>query len=180
MARMIPAYCAESAPPGEKAVFAALRDAAGTEHWTVLHSLAIAKHERQVEGEADFVVVAPNAGLLVIEVKSHLSVARSSDGTWRLGQDPPTVRGPFRQAQEAMHSIRDYLLSRRLELRDVPVLHAVWFTGVRARATLPDSPEWHWWQVLDSSDLPAAAQGLERVMRLFAVEGVVGGASVPG
>ena len=79
MARMIPAYCAESAPPGEKAVFAALRDAAGTEHWTVLHSLAIAKHERQVEGEADFVVVAPNAGLLVVvsrEVGDVRRVAR--------------------------------------------------------------------------------------------------------
>ena len=158
MARMIPAYCTESAPPGEKAVFVALRDAAGTEHWTVLHSLGIAQHERQVEGEADFVVVAPDAGLLVVEVKSHLSVARSSDGAWRLGQDPPTVRGPFQQAQEAMHSIRDYLLSKRVELRDVPILHAVWFTGVRARATLPDSPEWHSWQVLDSSDFPSAVQ----------------------
>lgn len=47
----------------------------GLEHWTVLHSLGIAQHERQVEGEADFVIVAPDAGLLVIEVKSHLSVA---------------------------------------------------------------------------------------------------------
>ncbi|QOD93533.1 NERD domain-containing protein [Chryseoglobus sp. 28M-23] len=162
---MIPAYCAESAPPGEKAVFAVLRDVAGTEHWTVLHSLGIAQHERQVEGEADFVIVAPNAGLLVIEVKSHLSVARSSDGTWRLGQDPPTARGPFQQAKEAMHSIRGYLLSKRVELRDVPILHAVWFTGVRARATLPDSPEWHSWQVLDSSDLPSPAQAVERVIR---------------
>ncbi|MBL5973176.1 MAG: nuclease [Candidatus Leucobacter sulfamidivorax] len=162
---MIPAYCAESAPPGEKVLFAALRDAAGTERWTVLHSLGIAQHERQVEGEADFVVIAPEAGLLVIEVKSHLSVARSSDGTWRLGQDPPTVRGPFQQAQEAMHSIRDYLLRKRVELRDVPILHAAWFTGVRARATLPDSPEWHSWQVLDSSDLPTTVQAVERVMR---------------
>ncbi|GLC84131.1 hypothetical protein MIAR_07190 [Microbacterium arabinogalactanolyticum] len=162
---MIPAYCTESAPPGEKAVFAALRDAAGTEHWTVLHSLGIAQHERQVEGEADFVIVAPDAGLLVIEVKSHLSVARGSDGTWRLGQDPPTLRGPFQQAQEAMHSIRDFLRSKRVDLRDVPVLRAVWFTGVRARATLPDSPEWHSWQVLDSSDLATTAQAVERVMR---------------
>lgn len=165
MARMIPAYCADSAPPGEKAVFAMLRDAAGTEHWTVLHSLGLAQHERQVEGEADFVIIVPNAGLLVIEVKSHLSVARSSDGAWRLGQDPPTVRGPFKQAQEAMHSIRDYLISKRIDLRDIPVLNAVWFTGVRARATLPDSPEWHSWQVLDSSDLPSAPQAVKRVMR---------------
>ena len=68
MARMIPAYCAESAPPGEKAVFAALRDAAGAEHWTVLHSLGIAQHERQVEGEADFVIVGsgPHGADLIV------------------------------------------------------------------------------------------------------------------
>lgn len=165
MARMIPAYCAESAPPGERAVFSALRDAPRTDHWTVLHSLGIAQHERQVEGEADFVVVVPGAGLLVIEVKSHLSVARDSDGTWRLGHDAPMVRGPFQQAQEAMHSIRSYLLNKRVELGDVPMLHAVWFTAVRARATLPDSPEWHSWQVLDSQDIPNAPLAVQKVLR---------------
>lgn len=164
MARMIPAYCAESAPPGEKAVFASLRDAPETSHWTAIHSLGIAQHERQVEGEADFVVIVPGAGLLVIEVKSHLSITRDSDGTWRLGHDAPTVRGPFQQAQEAMHSIRHYLLSNRVELRDVPILYAVWFTGVRARATLPDSPEWHPWQILDSQDLPIAGLAVQRVL----------------
>lgn len=162
---MIPAFCAKSAPPGEKAVFAALRDDPGTEGWTVLHSLGIAQHERQVEGEADFVVVVPEAGILVVEVKSHLSVARGSDGIWRLGQDPPTVRGPFQQGQEAMHSIRNYLLRKQVELRNVPVLYAVWFTGVRARATLSDSPEWHSWQVLDSNDLPASAPAVQRALR---------------
>lgn len=164
MARMIPAYCVDTAPPGEKGVFAALKDAPDTEQWTVLHSLGIAQHERQVEGEADFVVITPGVGLLVIEVKSHQSVERSTDGTWRLGHDAPTTRGPFQQAQEAMHSIRDYLLRKQVELRDVPVLHAVWFTGVRARTMLPDSPEWHDWQVLDSQDLPSAGPAVRRVL----------------
>lgn len=161
---MIPAYCAETAPPGEKALFSALRDDPETEDWTVLHSVGIAQHERQVEGEADFVVVIPHGGVLVIEVKSHLSFSRGVDGTWRLGQDPPTVRGPFQQAREAMHSIRNYLLTKRIDLRDVPILHAVWFTGIRARAMLPDSPEWHPWQLLDSNDLPTAAFAIRRVL----------------
>lgn len=109
--------------------------------------------------------MAPDAGPRVIKVKSHPSVARSSDGTWRLGQDPPTVRGSFRQVQEAMHSIRHYLLGKRVELRDILVLHAVWFTGVHARAMLPDAPEWHSLQVLVSSALPTIAQAVGRVMR---------------
>jgi hypothetical protein len=161
---MIPAYCVDSAPPGEKGVFAALSFAPGTEEWTVLHSLGIAQHERQVEGEADFVVIAPGLGLLVIEVKSHQTVERGIDGTWLLGHDAPTTRGPFQQARESMYSVRDYLLRKQVELRDVPVLHAVWFTGVRARRMLPDSPEWHDWQVLDSQDLPSAGTAVRRVL----------------
>ncbi|WP_235493428.1 nuclease-related domain-containing DEAD/DEAH box helicase [Leifsonia sp. Leaf336] len=164
MARMIPAYCVDTAPPGEKSVFAALQNAPGTEHWTVLHSLGIAQHKRQVEGEADFIVIVPRAGLLVVEVKSHRSVERLSDGRWRLGRDAPTARSPFQQAQGAMYSIREYLLKKRVDLRDVPTLYAVWFTGVRARTSLPDSPEWHDWQVLDSQDLPSAFFSVKRVM----------------
>lgn len=153
MARMMPPYCPADAPPGEHAVFAALASGADTDGWIVLHSLAIASHVRQVEGEADFVVIAPDLGILVVEVKSHATVERLPDGRWKLGSQAPASRGPFQQASEAMHSIRDYLTSRGIDLRSVPMLDAVWFTHVRARTMLPDSPEWHDWQLLDSEDL---------------------------
>ena len=125
--------------------------------WIVLHSLGIADHVRQVEGEADFVVVVPNHGVLVIEVKSHRTIDRLGDGRWKLGNDAPTGRGPFKQASEAMYSIRDYLGRHNVDLHSTPVLNAVWFTGVRARTMLPSTPEWHDWQVLDSEDLRAGA-----------------------
>ena len=67
MARMMPPYCPESAPPGEKELFTALATSAKTENWIVLHSLGIANHVRQVEGETDFVVIAPGLGMLVID-----------------------------------------------------------------------------------------------------------------
>jgi hypothetical protein len=163
---MMPAYCPQSAPPGEKALYAALAASADTEDWTVLHSVGIAEHVRQVEGEADFTVVAPGAGILVIEVKSHLSVRRTADGLWHLGSRPPSSRSPFQQAGEAMHSLHDYLTSRNIDLRLVPVCYAVWFTSARARAALPQSPEWHDWQVLDSEDLRAgAAAAVRRTLR---------------
>jgi len=154
---MMPAYCPASAPPGERDLYAALAASADAEGWIVLHSLGIAEHVRQVEGEADFTVIVPGAGILVIEVKSHRSVQRTPDGLWHLGSQPPTARSPFQQAQEAMHSLRDYLVGRSIDLRLVPVCYAVWFTGARARAGLPRSPEWHDWQVLDSEDLRAGA-----------------------
>ena len=163
---MMPPYCPQSAPPGEKELFAALATSTMTENWIVLHSLAIADHVRQVEGEADFVVIAPGLGVLVIEVKSHRSVSRLADGTWQLGSHPPTARSPFQQAQEAMYSLRQYLVSRGVNLRSVPLSYAAWFTGVRARGSFSASPEWHDWQVLDSADLRAdAAAAVVRTLR---------------
>lgn len=161
---MMPAYCSDDAPPGEKAVYASLRDSEGTEEWVVLHSLGIADHVRQVEGEADFVVLVPNTGILVIEVKSHQSIDRRSDGTWKLGNDAPTARGPFRQASESMHSLRSYLTKKNVDLRSTPMLSAVWFTGVRARTMLPSNPEWHDWQVLDVEDVKSAPAAILRTI----------------
>lgn len=153
MARMMPAYCPDTAPPGERSLHVALASSGNTDDWIVLHSLGIADHVRQVEGEADFVVIVPGRGVLVIEVKSHRSIDRLSDGRWKLGNDAPTARGPFRQASEAMHSLRTFLERKQVDLRSIPMLSAVWFTQVRARTMLPSTPEWHPWQVLDSEDL---------------------------
>jgi hypothetical protein len=141
-----------SAPPGERRVFERLASDPLADDWTVLHSLALAEHARQVQGEADFVVLVPTYGVAVIEVKSHSRLARLPDGRWQLGRLPPTGRGPFQQADEQMHSIRRYLRSRGADLRAIPFVSGVWFTHVRARAALPASPEWHDWQLLDRDD----------------------------
>ena len=154
---MMPAFCPNTAPPGEKSLYAALASNQNISDWIVLHSLGIAEHVRQVEGETDFVVIVPNRGILVIEVKSHLSIERLYDGSWKLGSSQPIVRGPFQQASEAMYSIRSYLKERRVDLQSIPILNAVWFTHVRARTTLPSTLEWHSWQVLDSEDLHRGA-----------------------
>ena len=108
---MMPPYCPDSAPPGERALFDAFASHPATDDWIVLHSLCIASHVRQVQGEADFVVIVPGHGIVVVEVKSHRSVDRLADGRWKLGSRPPTSRSPFQQASDAMHSIRHYLVS---------------------------------------------------------------------
>ena len=164
MARMMPGFCPDDAPPGEKAVYSLLQLGSGTNDWLVLHSLGIAEHVRQVEGEADFVVIIPKTGILVIEVKSHQSINRRADGIWKLGNDAPTARGPFQQSNDAMYSLRNYLEKKGVDLRSLPVLSAVWFTGVRARTMLPPNPEWHAWQVMDSEDLKAAPSAVKRTI----------------
>lgn len=92
---MIPAICPDGAAPGEQALFRALAVAPETDDWIVLHSLWLAEHVRQVEGEADFVVIVPGTGILVIEIKSHQRMEILSDGRWKLGNDAPTTRDPF-------------------------------------------------------------------------------------
>ena len=154
---MMPAYCPESAPPGERTLYEALAMSPDTEDWLVFHSLAIADHVRQVEGETDFVVLVPMKGILVVEVKSHQNIEVLDDGRWKLGNMAPKVRSPFQQAKEAMYSIRQYLRQQQMDLRPIPMVYAVWFTHVRARNLLPSSPEWHEWQVLDSEDLQRGA-----------------------
>lgn len=150
---MIPRICPDGAAPGEQALFRALAAAPETDDWVVLHSLWLAEHVRQVEGEADFVVIVPETGVLVIEIKSHQRLEILSDGRWKLGNDAPTTRDPFQQAREALYSLQDYLRKRNVELRSIPMLSCAWFSHIRARTMLPTSPEWHDWQVLDSEDL---------------------------
>ena len=152
MARMFPPTIGDDAPPGEHAVFAALRDAANTADWVVFHSLEIAKHATQVQGEADFVVVAPGHGILVIEVKSHESIEADGEGRWRYGHRDWVTRSPFEQAAGAQHSIIEYLQSRGAGPIGYPIFHAAWLTQLSKSGFAPGIG-WHEWQLLDAADL---------------------------
>lgn len=147
MARMIPPEVDPScSSPGEREIFRRLRDDPNTKDWLVLHSLDIAHHVRQVSGEADFLIVVPNKGVLCLEVKACANLKRR-DGAWFYGPDPsPDYRGPFRQASEAMHSLRRRLVERRPDLGKVMFWSAVIFPYIDFVA---QSDEWHSWQVID-------------------------------
>jgi len=147
VARMIPATISQAcASGGEREIFARLRDEPHTENWIVLHSLDIASHVRQVSGEADFLIIVPSLGALCLEVKA-CSAVRRSEGMWYYGTDHQgEARGPFRQASEAMHSLRQRLLSCSPSLSRVPFWSAVTFPYVDFAIS---SGEWHPWQVID-------------------------------
>lgn len=152
MARMIPAHMdPTTSSPGEKVLFHKLASAPGTDDWIVLHSLTLPEHLRQVEGEVDFVIVVPQLGVLCLEVKSHKHVRRDDHGIWQLGSQKPTPRSPFRQAADAMHSLRKQLVKQAPVLERVPFSSAVAFTHVDFKLAV--AAEWHQWQVLDASAL---------------------------
>ena len=149
---MIPSSISNSAPPGEREVFQRLRDDPGTETWTVLHSLDIADHLTQISGECDFVVIIPGKGVLCLEIKSHTMI-HCSAGSWYYGKAAqPELRGPFRQAADAMHSIRNFLQKQRPDLGRIVFWSAVVIPFASGKAL---SGEWHPWQLIDRSKFAA-------------------------
>lgn len=155
---MIPAVCPQD-PPGEEEVFRRLRDDPDTEGWTILHSLDLARHSKRISGEADFVIIVPGLGILVLEVKSHRSVHYNEKG-WHLGHDPVDVRGPFKQASEAMHSIRGHLGDADASFGKMVAWSAVCFPYVEF--SIP-SVEWHDWQVIDKGGI--RREPISRIVR---------------
>ncbi len=148
MARMLPTVIdTHVRSPGEREVFERLRSDPGTKDWVVLHSLDIAQHRRQVSGEADFVVIIPERGVLVLEVKASESLHRNDEGWWFGRASEPDRRGPFKQASEAMHSLRGLVTRQAPELSGVVFWSAVIFTHVEFKSR---SVEWHPWQVIDA------------------------------
>ena len=141
MARMIPSFVDEHAPPGEHDVFNML--AAAPADWVALHSLDLAPWNRGLRTEVDFVLIVPDTGVLCIEVKSQLNI--SFDGErWH----PPEIkRSPFKQATDARFMF--YRRIRELVPRysSVPVVHCCIFP--RATFDLGPNLSVQPWELMD-------------------------------
>lgn len=107
MATMIPNLISDTKSDAEKNVFRWLKNDPKTNGWVVLHSYPLFHHETLIVGEADFVIIAPNLGIFVLEVKGGL--VERKEGAWyftgRQGISGPKKRGPFEQAEEAIQSV---------------------------------------------------------------------------
>jgi hypothetical protein len=133
MARMYP-----DVPPGdlehtsEEPVYVALRDQLGDDY-VVLHSypwLRPWRGEALLEGEADFVVVHPQRGILVLEVKG--GDVRYDRRRWfrDTPNGPKEFQDPFTQARKNMHALLDIIRERsgkRLGREDMAHGYAVVF-----------------------------------------------------
>ncbi len=157
MATMVPPVVPpEYRSEGEREVFRRLRDDPGTDGWIVLHSLGLARHEQRVSGEVDFVVIVPGWGVLCLEVKgaSSTHLRRDAGGLWFYGpNDKGTPRGPFKQAEEAMHSLKRELVNSRPDLAGIQFSRGVVFPFAPFSQR---SPEWHDWEVIDARRLRSA------------------------
>jgi hypothetical protein len=116
-----------------------------------MHSLGVSKHPTMIQGEIDFVVIIPEEGVLCLEVKA--GNVRREQGIWRYGSEPfaeTSVKGPFKQASEGMHAIREYIKRTDPSLRSILFFSGVLFTYIDFDEV---STEWHPWQYADRSIL---------------------------
>lgn len=148
----------------EQAVRVALAQLDDT--WRVFHSVAwqSERYGRQGDGEADFVILHPQRGLLVLEVKGGERI-EVVDGAWysinsqtgaRVG-----IKNPFEQAKVSKYALLRYLEGINRRLAGVPIAHAVAFPGAGHDESIgPYGPRA---LVLDATDLRDVGFALRRV-----------------
>lgn len=133
MARMLPDVDpSQLEHTSEEPVYIALRDQLGADY-VVLHSYPWLRPWREdalAEGEADFVVVHPERGVLVLEVKG--GDVRHDGHRWfrDTPSGPKEFKDPFKQAQRNMHALLDLIRERsgrRLRRDDLTHGYAVVF-----------------------------------------------------
>ena len=156
MAKMIPAHIdAATLSSAEKRVFDLLATDPGTEGWTVLHSLGLARRGNAAYGEIDFVVIVPSEGIIAMEIKGGR--VSCVDGVWRTkdrwGKDHELKKSPFLQARESMFALRDAMVGHfgvGSEEADCPTGYAVVFPDVSCP---PITPEFERADAIDHEDL---------------------------
>ena len=111
MAKLIPTQISpDTKSNAERKVFRLFQNMPDTDEWCIIHSVALARHSTQSQGEADFVAVIPEMGVFVLEVKG--GGISYQDGQWysanRMGETYQ-IKNPVTEANEAMHSLQDFI-----------------------------------------------------------------------
>ena len=164
MAVFFPPASPPGSPPSEITVRAAL--ATLSDDWRVFHSVVwqSVRGGRQGDGEADFVLLHPTHGILVLEVKGgRIEIV---DGQW-FSTDRRDVRhsikDPFRQAKDSKFALLNYLKALGPRLPHPPgICHAVVFPDVALSGPIGLFPREI---VLDSSDLARPGAGIEGILK---------------
>ena len=81
MAKLLPPYIDKNCKStGEKMIFDIFKNNSFTKDWIILHSLNLSQHTVRLYGEIDFLILIPNGGIFVMEVKG--GDVKCIDGVW--------------------------------------------------------------------------------------------------
>jgi len=183
MAIMIPTNPVFDENTHEDLVFKALQEL--PQDCYVLHSLHILdpqnnKLGKKKETEIDFIVLIPNVGCIVIEVKSG-SVSFTDSTSYFDGEEIPPYTwvyesgrpmsggGPFRQSRDNMYILKKYLESSNYSTLSLKqkFFSCVWFpqTPVGKVNNLPKSPDCPKQCILSSDSLKSPLEALLKVVQ---------------
>jgi len=130
MARMFPSQIPSDKPKSEKTIFEQLEGL--PKEFLVFYSVLWQSKRggQQGDGEADFIVLHPSRGILVVEVKG--GTINIEGGEWySTGEGGRNkIKNPFQQAIDSKFALIGYL--KNLGLGHVPVNHCVAFPNERS------------------------------------------------
>ncbi len=108
MAKLLPPYIDRNCKStGEKIIFEIFKNNSFAKDWIILHSLNLSQHTVRLYGEIDFLILIPDGGIFVMEVKG--GDVKCIDGVWHFIDRYGKVnknKSPFNQARDAMFSLR--------------------------------------------------------------------------
>lgn len=165
MVQMIPAQPRSGANKSELAVFNAFEAIIDRPDWVVIHSLMLTDNLFSLHGEADFVVLLPGKGIVVIEAKSP-NYAVYEGGDWYLDKTPKPDKSPLEQLNKATAGIHRFLANRDL-FHDVPIARLLWFTSLsrfQFENKTPGDMQFFEWELALSEDLEKPARAIESVL----------------
>lgn len=155
---------------GERKVFFALKQNLPAP-FCGLHGVPLltrGRGDRLHDGEIDFVLVHPELGLLVLEVKGGGIACDHEGQRWtsknQVGEHE--IKNPYDQAKRNMYALIEELRASKLAKRfSFPIGYAVWFADIEvARAPLGLSSSYR--QItLDATSLRAPEEQLRRIFR---------------
>jgi hypothetical protein len=150
-------------PPAEKLLYAKVCEAVDP-RLAVLPQVMMTVPEggRLAEAEADLVIVDPDHGVTVVEVKGGTLQYRAASGEWKRREaGARTIRDPVQQAKKARSIVRAALKQAQLPTEEIAFRWAVAVPECTLQtpgeALLPQALIW------DARDLPDVAAALRRV-----------------
>jgi len=138
MALMIPHKPFDTRSEGERAVFSALETGLD-ENYIVFHSVTWIASTLKSQGEADFLILHKDLGILVLEVKS--GNIRCEARRWyqqnRLTMEEHEISDPLGQADNSKFKFIELLRGANPSVRNCLVGHAVWYPSIHWAFPLP-------------------------------------------
>lgn len=183
MARIFPPILEPTAvrSRAERALFPVLRDALDATY-TIIHSARwyLPRADEKTPGEnseADFIILHPGKGILILEVKSGKVSYNPETGKWIVSDEQGSrshKRGPLQQAQEHRYAVERALVRIDPAFKDITFGYCAAFPD-SARVPGIDHANMPRHLVLDSSQLDDIQGWVERIYRHFGGESCRGG-----